>query len=111
MAETTTTQSQTQTTTGDPMVDSIAKMGPIIELATKGGIGVASLMTIVAVIFYTNSITTASIEKLDTRIEATNKAMVDGFADTSKRITALETHIAVQDALQNAQQAAKQAKP
>jgi len=109
MADPTVT-TQTTPQTGDPMVDSIAKMGPIIELATKGGIGAASLLTIIAVIFYTNSITSASIEKLDAKIEATNKAMVDGFADTSKRITALETHIAVQDALQNAQQA-KTAKP
>ena len=81
-----------------PRVDALAALGPMIELAAKGGAGVVAVVALAWQLYTTGT-------RIETRIDALDAKQTDLWAGLSERVSALETAVAVDQALRDAQRA------
>lgn len=80
-------------------VDALAALGPLIELAAKGGAGAIAVAALALQGYFGNNQTNARLDAID----ATVREQIGGL---SLRIAALEQRVAVADALRERDQRA-----
>ena len=86
-----------------PKVDALAMLGPLAELAAKGGMGAIAMLALVWQVYTGTTTTQARIETLDnsmrTEISGLAVSMRADLGALAARITTLEQRVAVADAI------------
>ena len=81
-----------------PRVDALAALGPLIELAAKGGAGIVAVVALAWQLYTTGT-------RIETRIDALDDRQASQLGALTERVGALEQAVAVDRALREAERA------
>lgn len=81
-----------------PRVDALAALGPLIELAAKGGAGIVAVVALAWQLYTTGT-------RIETRIDALDDRQATQLGVLMERVGALEQAVAVDRALREAERA------